>query len=156
MVWFHRLCIAYLPLIFLLLSRGTFRRPVLRFSISSAGHLKGLSMWSVFIQTLEESITASFIPPFSPPLSLPRFIACTGAGFYPQTHIIHVILIEMQAWYQSALHFSLIHLLPGKKDREPEQRALACWWRSSPGKSSSRVRSLWVPRHMHCKGQICS
>lgn len=117
-----------------------------------------------FSPTIAGSIAASSAPPFSQPPSLPRFTACTRKGFYPQTLVTRVMLIWMQARYRSALHFSLAHLLSGKntgklsRDLWPagEDPLLQhCLPVVSPGKSSSRVGSLWVLKQVHWKRQIC-
>lgn len=111
-----------------------------------------------FSQSIEGSITASSTPRFSPPLSLPRFIACTRASFYPQTLVTHQTYLNASLVSICPLHFSLAHLLSGKKtgkvrrelwpaaEDPPSQCCLAS---VSPGESSSRVRTLWVQRQLH-------
>ena len=103
-----------------------------------------------FSQTIYEGIAGSSTPPFSPPLPLPRFIACTKAGCYPHTLVTHVTLIWMPARYRSTLRFSLAHLLSGKytgklrRELWPagEDPLSQCFLPGvSPRKSSSRVRS---------------
>lgn len=113
-----------------------------------------------FSQTIEGSAAASSTPPFSPPPSLPRFIA----GFCPRTLVTRVILIWMQAHNQSAQHFGHTHLLSGKNIGKPSRELWPagedpllqhCLPGVPPGKSSSSVRSLWVQRQAHWKWQIC-
>lgn len=113
-----------------------------------------------FSQSVEGSIAASSTPPFSPPLSLPRFIACTRAGFYPQTLVTHQTYLNASLVTICPLHFSSFTFREkktiGKVRRElrpaaedpPSQCCLAS---VSPGGSSSRVRTLWVPRQLHWK-----